>query len=331
MKKLNGQNLLLTGFLLLTLLFSIACTCGSKTTTTTSTTAMSMTTESSTTSTTISTTTSTTSTVTTGTPSSTSTLSTTTESTTMVQEIINGMLDSQAKIKSYSFNTRISMEGSGTGTVTMDTTIVLIGAIDLENREIKVVGTALDSTTGDNGEMGVEAYVVDGMMYSKSEGPRMEPVWEIERLSEADWEDMTGMVAPFASYLELLETAEVSVIGSEEINGVDCYVLELTPDVKDLWQTVGQQIPGVEEEMLTIDETMEFLMQLFTSFSVKQWVAKDTYFLTRSEIEMSIKGIPGTELENGMTYNMIFYAYDQNKPFSIEVPPEALAAATTVP
>jgi hypothetical protein len=127
--------------------------------------------------------------------------------------------------------------------------------------------------------------------------------------------------------MELLEVVQVKVIGSEKIRGVDCYVLQLTPDMEQLWQLAMQQSGATGETLPDVGE--EFLQEVFKNFSIKQWVAKDTYFLTKAEIYMAMELTPealGYPEEEGlvtMDITMDLLAYNYNQPVSIELPPEA--------
>jgi len=73
----------------------------------------------------------------------------------------------------------------------------------------------------------------------------------------------------------------------------------------------------------------EFLREAFKNFSVKQWGAKDTYFLTKVEMYMAIEltpealGFPEEEGLMTMDIKMDLLAYNYNQPVSIELPPEA--------
>ncbi len=142
-----------------------------------------------------------------------------------------------------------------------------------------------------------------------------------EEVPAERWGYLKG-ISGLENYKELLETAQVKVIGSEKVKGVDCYVLQLTPDMVQLWQIVmrpagvgvGRILPPVTE---------------FRSFSVKQWIAKDTYFLMRVEIDMAVEstpelmGYPGEEGEMSIDITFSFLAYNYNQPVSIVLPPEA--------
>ncbi len=68
---------------------------------------------------------------------------------------------------------------------------------------------------------------------------------------------------------------------------------------------------------------------MFRSFSVKQWIAKDTYFLAKAEIDIAVELIPEAlgfpEEEGGMIMDipMNLLSHSYNQPVSIVLPPEA--------
>ena len=149
------------------------------------------------------------------------------------------------------------------------------------------------------------------------------------------WEIMTG-VSGLENYIELLKTAQVEVIGSEQVKGVDCYVLQLTPELAELYQTAMDPVGGIGRAGMLPPVPEELLQDMFHSFSVKQWIAKDTYFLMKVEIDMDIESTPelmdylGEEAEMSIDITISFLAYNYNQPVTIVVPAEALEA-TEVP
>jgi len=173
----------------------------------------------------------------------------------------------------------------------------------------------------DEMEMGTEMYLIGDMVYMLMEIPEMEPMWMKSEVPEGYWEEMNQV----ESQIELLEVAQVEVIGSEMVGGIDCYVLQLTPDLERLWQIAAQQARVKEASALT----EELLQEMFQSFSVKQWAAKDTYFLTKVEIDMATEltpeamGFPGEEGVITMDMAMNLLTYNYNQPVSIVLPPEA--------
>jgi hypothetical protein len=131
-------------------------------------------------------------------------------------------------------------------------------------------------------------------------------------------------------YIRLLATAvEVDYKGTETVNGIECYVFELEPNMDTLQELLAQETAsGMLMDLSGID-----LAELYKELSVKEWLAKDNYQLQRTEVkivmEMSPEDVGATsdafdKMTIDMNMGMRFYAY--NQPFSIELPPEALDA-----
>ena len=242
------------------------------------------------------------------------------------QEIVDGVIESLDEIRTYQFDMDmtggIAAEAEGEAyeaTVVIDSN----GVLDLENRQMKIDITMVlsDLRPGeDEEEIGIETYLVGDMIYMM-----LGPTWMKFDIPEGYWGEMSQV----ESQIELLEAAQVKVIGSETIEGTDCYVLQLTPDMEQLWQLAMQQpkLPG--EEVPEVAE--EFLQEMFTSFSVKQWIAKDTYFPIKAEIDMVIdptSAAMGLQVEGSVPagISMVLLFYNYNQPVSIELPPEAAEA-----
>ena len=244
----------------------------------------------------------------------------------LAQEIVDGVVESLDDIKTYQFDMDMTMdiaaEAEGEA-VEMTMVIGGSGALDLENRQMMmdmVMNMAMPGE--DEIEMEMATYLIGDMMYMFMEIPVMGPMWVKSEMPEGTWEEMNQVEPQIA----LLEAAQVEVIGSEKVGGIDCYVLEVTPDMEQLWQLAMQQAESTGE-MPAVAE--EFIQEMFRSFSMKQWVAKDTYFLTRAEIDMAVEltpeamGFPGEEGVMTMDIAMDLLVYDYNQPVSIELPPEA--------
>jgi len=242
------------------------------------------------------------------------------------QEIVDGVIESLDEIRTYQFDMGMTGDIAGDGeeweveaTMVMDSH----GVLDLENRQMKIDMTINVAMPGEfKTETGIETYLVGDMIYMMMDVPETDPAWMKLEMPEGYWGEMSQV----ESQLELLEAAQVKVIGSETIEGTDCYVLQLTPDMEQLWQLAMQQpkLPG--EEVPDVAE--EFLQEMFTSFSVKQWIAKDTYFPIKAEIDMVIdptSAAMGLQTEGSVPagISMVLLFYNYNQPVSIVLPPEA--------
>ena len=243
------------------------------------------------------------------------------------QEIVDGVIESLDDIRTVQFDMDMTMDMAGEAEgETFEATMVMdsSGALDLDNRQMRMDMTMYMAMPGEpDVEMAMEIYLIGDMMYMLIEVPGMGPTWMKAEMPEGSWEQMSQV----QSQVELLEAAQVEVIGSEKVRGVDCYVLQLTPDMAQLWQLAMQQAEVIETEMPAVSE--EFVKEMFRSFSVKQWIAKDTYFLTKAEIDMVVEltpeamGLPGEEGMLAMDIAIAFLAYNYNQAVSIVLPPEA--------
>jgi len=253
------------------------------------------------------------------------------------QEIVDGVIESFGNIRTYQFDLVITQYQAGEAegevleqTVTVDNS----GTLDLENLQMSAeLSMAVNMVAPEEDEMEerVEMYIIDGMMYAKPEDPDIEePTWTKNELPAEAWEMMKGL-SGLETYKELLKTAQVEVIGSEKVKGVDCYLLQLTPETAQLWQTVGAGgFAGGVPAAPTIPE--ELLQEVFSEFTVKQWIAKDTYFLMKAEIDTvmeltsEFRDYLGEEGEMSIDLTLSFLAYNYNQSVTIVVPPEALEA-----
>lgn len=252
-----------------------------------------------------------------------------------VQEIVNGVIQSIYRMDTYQFDMDWTMSFAGEvegEAIEMSMIVDSNGTFDISNRRarMEMIMSVTIPEEGKN-DIGMETYLIWNTSYVLTEIPEMEPVWMKTRMPIGTWKDMT-QVEP---QVELLESAEVELIGSEPVRGVDCYVLQVTPDLQQLWQIANQQqeIAGGEP----LDTTEELIQEMFRDFSVKQWIEKDTYFLTKAEIDMNVEMTPeiiGYPEEEGIiTMDMAIrlLAYNYNKPISIVLPLEAEEALEVTP
>ena len=258
-----------------------------------------------------------------------------------LEEIINKAVAAQGDAQTFKLNMDITMDmvGESEGEIfEVNMVASSAGEMDIPNEKLmldmNMTMDMEDMALPDEGTMEVSMamYMIDNMLYMMTDIPDIGPMWikyEID-MPEEIWEQ----VDQTKYQIELLEEAvEVELAGSEVVGGVDCYVLELNPDMEKLWQLMMQQmedVGGIGGGELDIDPTL--LQDMFRDFSVKQWVAKDTYLLARAVVDMSLEfnaeAMGGTAEEGNVTMDMSLdmLAYDYNQPVSIVLPPEAAAA-----
>ena len=248
------------------------------------------------------------------------------------QEIIDGVIEAQDDIRTYQFDVDMTMDMAfevEDEAFEQDMAMGFSGAFDLENSRMWLDMTMSTAATGeDEMEVEMEMYLIGDMVYTMVEDPETGSMWEKSEMTPEFWEEVNQYINQVEPQMELLEVVQVEVIGSEKVGGVDCYVLQLTPDMEQLWQLAMQQA-GVTGELVLPDIGEEFLREAFKNFSVKQWVAKDTYFLTKVEMYMAMEltpealGYPEEEGLMTMDITMNLLAYNYNQPVSIVLPQEA--------
>jgi len=172
--------------------------------------------------------------------------------------------------------------------------------------------------------IGLDLYQLDGEMYINAELPMlgMMSMW----LKTAAIEMDVSKIDHADLQTQLLEAAEFSLAGKEKVGTVDCYLLELTPDLPKLLQTAMAQAEaaGTETpEMPTAEELPDL-----KSFSAKLWVAQDTFHIMKAEMSIVMAAPTGTDpvdivgaADAEITADITFSSY--NQPVTIELPAEA--------
>ena len=243
------------------------------------------------------------------------------------EEIVSGIIESLDDVESYEMEMDMEMRMSGEDEgmqVEVEMTMAINGVIDFVNEQVKmVIDMSMAGLGEDPIEMAVEMYIIDDMTYAMMDMPLMGPRWVKSDTEEEFWDEMD-----YAGYqVDMLRTAQVEVIGSERVGGIDCYVLQVTPDMEELWELMMEQaqMPGGELP----DVSSEELRDMFRSFSVKYWIAKDTYFIAKADIEMVVDisseamDLAGDEGAVTMDVTMSMLAYNYNESVTIVLPPEA--------
>ncbi len=236
------------------------------------------------------------------------------------EEIAEAAILAEAEFNTYQFDVdyEITMEIPGETPVT--TTMDMNGAFDFANEKMHMDMQMTMSTPPETVQMSIEMYLVGDWMYMKMEMPGLPPeimgTWFKVRMSELELEDLWEQQDIAGQQFDLLVGfSEVEFLGTEMVNGVECYKLQVTPDIETLWAWAQIQEgtegldPGLDPE------------EVITDFSYVLWVAKDTYFTVKTVVEMTMT-VEGESM--GMAVTVL--VFDINEPVTIELPPEAEAA-----
>jgi len=173
-------------------------------------------------------------------------------------------------------------------------------------------------------DMTVESYLIDNVMYTKSYTAETTTTWTRQKFTEESRESLDQM----AQQMDMLKSAPVKLLGSEQLDGIECYVLEVTPDLAEMYQTMMQNFSSSEGKYLSKIFDFE---EMIKNSSMTMLVAKDTFFIMRDEMKMTLvmnqesmhMPLGDTNLEMKMDHEMVTRNYDYNKPVTITPPTES--------
>jgi hypothetical protein len=247
-----------------------------------------------------------------------------------IDQIVAGALNAGYDTVSFEITLPMTVEvkgGDSPGKMTSD--MGGNGVYDVVNQTMWLnMGIDIEVPDVGSQEITAEVYVLDDWMYVGVEIPDVGKKWLKMAMTDEVWQQQNEV----DNYVALLATAvEVKYKGTDTVNGVECYVFEIDPDMGVLSDLLVTQTSAVGMGM--VDLSGFDMGKLYKKLSVKEWVAKDSYRLQRVEIDMVMEmspveaGYSGGEFDKmvmdiGVT--MRFFGYDQ--PVSVTLPPEALDA-----
>ena len=165
----------------------------------------------------------------------------------------------------------------------------------------------------------IEHYIINGMQYTKiTNTAGVSEPWEKYAIPADDFESLWEGKDEVYKQIRFLESSGIESLGSEQVNGVECQVVEVIPSIPSLVQLLGVGGIITDTESTEVIEPEEYMKDL----SAKQWFAKDTYFLMRAEFEWTVQVYESFSLFEQKKIECSHY----NEPVSIELPPEAKEA-----
>jgi len=150
-----------------------------------------------------------------------------------------------------------------------------------------------------------KVYIVDDWMYMEIAGMG----WIKMELTTGTWEqqDIT------AQQIMLLENSvDMKILGREQISSMDCYKIEVKPDMQALWDWAMEQ-GDMDELEYDID-----LNEFFKDVNMTVWIATDTFYLVQWSMDITMKSF-GRMIQT-------VTLYDFNIPVEISLPASAADA-----
>lgn len=175
--------------------------------------------------------------------------------------------------------------------------------------------------------LSTDLYIVDNWMYMGMTLPVVGEQWTKSKIDDTIWAGQNQL----AQQIDLLKTAiEVKSLGEETIDGVECYVMEINPDVAALTDYIGSQLgeQGGLQNLEGVD-----LSKLFESMKIKQWISTRTYFPAKADMNIKLKMTPedlgGSAAEFDemtMDISIVVKYFGYNEPVTITLPEKAASA-----
>jgi hypothetical protein len=215
----------------------------------------------------------------------------------------------------------------------------------MDSRE--AVGTAVTPYT-------FERYLIGGWVYYAQSSPYTGGTtnpWiktKLDEQSNITWSDETQL----NPQIELLKTSgDIRFAGTENIDGSDCYIIELSPSAEAAtdWVLSQEQYSGLSMGWfrMPMERSREIYIKAFQNGWIKLWIEKDNYLILKVNISLLFDGVPGNILrsdtgldiapgqENSTDvgfehiirdFNGQWEFSNYNKPVHIQLPQEALNA-----
>jgi len=231
----------------------------------------------------------------------------------------------------FTYDMEVNMEivgGSSPGS--MDMTMRGEGRADIDaNTMLMDMDVSLESDIeGMEGSevMSAEIYLLTDWMYMKVEGTGLGEQWVKTPVTE-DVKEAYNLNIVDQQLIPLESMGEIKFIKYESVDGSQCYVLDVVPDVDAMKDYLDTQelTSGQDWDMLIED--------MFNELSYKVWVDTETRLLKRISMVMDMDMTPGQVGAEESDFDFIVMHLelqmtlgDYNEPVTIDLPDEALDA-----
>jgi hypothetical protein len=201
-----------------------------------------------------------------------------------------------------------------------------IGALNMTQRALKLVMATVimpEEDVGNATAMAIDEYLINDTIYL-----RLDENWTSLKLpfTENVWSQQNTL----EQQVEMLNGSNITLLGSEAIDGVDCYKIKADIDTASLAAQLSQTSSPLPLQLMNYS-------QLFNDAVLEAyyWITKDTHLLKRSDIFESFvirpqdlglepKGPENVEMRVYANISMIYDGF--NESINIELPAEARTA-----
>lgn len=248
-----------------------------------------------------------------------------------VDDVIDSMVEAMGQVESFRYDTEIKMQlyfmaedMPGFFPLDIDIDLNAVGAHDLVNYEMETVMNLLvTGADNDSLKMDVSFYIVDEEIYVMVDYPVISPMWMKSPIPRTYTQQMDSLQV----LMGMLRLADIEITGTERKDGVSCYVLEIEPDISRIFTSV--MLSTQDYDTGDYESDLETIEKVFKDFSVKLWIAHDTYRVVSADINIQMEVSPEMmdiydeegRFSLDITIATHFHHYDQS--MDINLPPEA--------
>jgi len=251
-------------------------------------------------------------------------------------ELKQMMIDSAKVLDTYRFTMNIEQKMDYINYSSNETNATKVeisshgeGAVNLSGRKL-FVSTSNEVVPVSDPEMPSQTeesktYIINDTMYMLIQGnwtklslPNADLIWSQQNMVE--------------NQVAMMNSSVVTLLGSEKLDGDDCYMIEVVPEMSTFSSLLSEQLGS------SMPVAFMNMSKLFNESDLAwtAWITKDGHFVKKSDITMAmtltpdILGLPvevvGDFEMNIETKATMAYA-DFNEDVSIELPEEALGAS----
>jgi len=248
-----------------------------------------------------------------------------------VDEVIDNMVEAMGEVESFRNDTEVKIQlyfmaedMPGFFPLDLDLELNAAGAHDLVNHEMETVMNLLVTGADDDSlKMDMSVYMVDEEMYVMMDYPVISPMWIKSEIPGTYMQETDD----FGVFVKLFQFMGMEITGRERKEGVNCYVLEAKPDIRRLFASF--LLPAGDYDTGYNESDWEIIEEIFQDFSVKLWIAHDTYRVVYADIniqmEVSPEAMGNYDEEGSFSLNMAVktHYHHYNQSMDIDLPPEA--------
>jgi len=220
------------------------------------------------------------------------------------QEIVEKSDKAMENVNSYGLDMKLVMVYSNATELGGEMVLEMDSKSQMDIRNRRMYMNAQVNVMGMS--MPVESYIIGDIQYSKA------PMagWTKQKIN-ISWDENEGMI----EQMNLVGNPELTLDGSEEVDGVDCYIIKTVPTAETIFQIMGQ---GVSDSSGMAEGSRDDFMKGVESMEFREWISKTDFTVKKAYIKMDVDAQGGSS-----SMEITIKLSDLNKAMNIELPAEA--------